>query len=552
MVNDATAFDNLLARIHAADPSKPCNHFNDGLKFVGRVDSIRKRQHLDRSTGIKTVSISLNAVGFRELDTQFFYDQNLADSDALSGSLGSWLAKIGLDLEKLFEVDIRKGQKNNSRALITSLVDLIVGKGISKNVNQANSALQAQNSGVGGSLQAGTGAGATSTGEAAFAYLVPRVVGALLGISGPSKSGGIMSYADILTTLMGVQTYSDSGSTAEPAGVFMPKVDSASTKARLFTGDELLGTFIPVMPEFTNRPLWSVLQQFLNPAVNEMYTALRVNSAGVVMPTMVVRQIPFTTEVYHTPEIAGPLLPGEQREESFKVTRFLTLPRWRVHPTMINDVDIGRSDATRINFVHVYGQDANSAQQVSITEQLVQNPPVRDDVDIQRSGLRSYMTTIACATRDQVGRAPTAWISLIADRYIGSQYTFNGTLSSVGIQAPIAEGDNLEWDSIVYHIESVSHHCGIDGNGNKSFTTTLTVTNGMRSDGTTDTGNGNRGSGTGSTPIYAGLLPTDLLTYDPGVTVDDVFDRTDPDTARADRDDLPESERATLDILDKL
>jgi hypothetical protein len=256
---------------------------------MGRIDSVRKHMRLDRQSGIKTSGVSVTAIGFRELDSQIFYDQNLAENDALSGSLGSWLAKLGLDLEALFAVDIKNGQKNNARALITSLVDLIVGKGVSKDINPTgNSALQA-------------GTGANATGEAPFAYLVPRVVGAFLGITGSSKTGGIMSYADILTTLMGVQEYNTSSATAGEGAAFIPTHDRSSSSQRMYTGTELLGTFLPVMPELTNKPLWSVLQQYLNPTVNEMYTCLRVNKDNRIVPTLVVRQIPFTTEAFSRP-----------------------------------------------------------------------------------------------------------------------------------------------------------------------------------------------------------------------------------------------------------
>lgn len=530
IVNDETSFNDLLKRIKDADASKPCNGFSDGLKFVGRIDNVRKHVRLDRGAGVKMAGTTITGVGFRELDSQFFYDHNLAENDVLSGNIGSWLAKLGLDLESLFAVDIKNGQKNNARFLINSLIDLIVGKGVSSRVNPTgNSALQAAT-------------GANATGEAPFAYLVPRVVGAFLGIKGSSKTGGIMSYADIMTTLMGVQSYSSTQAQAGEGGVFVPTLDGTSTANRYYTGSELLGTFLPVMPEFTNKPLWSVLQQFLNPTVNEMYTALRVNKDNRVVPTLVVRQIPFTTEAFTPPSGSA----------AFKVTKFLTLPRWKIHPTLINDLDIGRSDSTRINFVHIYGQDSNSAQQVTFTEQLVLNPPARDDLDIQRSGLRSYMTTVACATKDQVGQAPSAWIALTADRLIGSQYTLNGSLGCFGIVSPIAKGDNLELDDTVYHIESLTHTCSIDAGGHKSFTTNMTLTNGMRGDGTSDVGSGNGGSGTGETPIYPGLKASDNTAFDPGATVDDKFERTAPSTDRTDLDSLDPQERGFLDVLNKL
>ena len=524
MVHDETALEELLKRVKEANPDKPCNGFDDGFKFLGRVDGVRKRMHLDRSSGMKTSSVTMTAIGFRELDTQFFYDSYLSKND--DSTIGSWLTQVGLDLEVLFSVDIKKGEKNNSRKLIAALLDLLVGKGVKNNkVNAAEQEVQKNGQSQFGSLQATAGAGTTASGqEAPFSYLVPRVVGALMGkkAEDASKNGGIMSYADILETLMGVQTYNASaGGNESPGTLLNPTISSESWPARMYTGKDLLGSFLPVMPQFTNKPLWSVLQQFLNETINEMYTAMRVNPAGQVVPTLVVRQIPFTTEAFH--DTSQDVVGAGPKPQAVDTTPFLTVPRWKLHPVMVNDLDIGRSDATRINFVHIYGQDANLSAdgQVTFTQQLVSNPPSRDDLDIQRSGLRSYMTTVACTLRDQVGRTPGTWMALVADWTIGSQYTLNGTLSSVGIRAPICEGDNLEFDSVVYHIQSVSHHCMIEANGGKSWSTTVTLTNGMRSDGVSDVDSV-------KFPMYPGLKAADNTALDPGLSIDDKYDRTDP------------------------
>jgi hypothetical protein len=531
MVNGSDRFDDLLTRIQNADPDKPCNQIEDGLKFIGRVDSVRTRLNLDRSTGMRTTSVTVTANGFHELDTEFFYDQLLSDADS---TLGTWLTRIGLDIQDLFSIDIKKGQKNNSSKLISALLELLVGKGIKTDrVNQAQRTVRKNGLGEFGNLNVSAGGGTTGTGDSApYAYLVPKAVGAFLGrkTEDASKNGGILSYADILDTIMGVQNYGSGGSDNETLSAFMP--DSTSGQGnRMFTGKELLGTYIPVMPQFTNKPLWSIFQQFLNPVVNEMYTCLRANHNGLVMPTLVVRQIPFTTEAFVDESLGGsegPLLPGQSRE-SLAVTKFLEVPRWIIHDVMVNNVDIGRSDATRINFVHIYGQDANLAEQVTFTEQLTTNPPARDDLDIQRSGLRPFMTTVACSPKDQVGKSPSAWINLAADRLIGSHLTLNGTLQSVGITAPIAEGDNLEWKGVVYHIESLSHHCVVGPTGEKAFDTTLTLTNGMRSDRVTDTSSSASGSGdAGGTPVYPGFLANDNTQNNPGLSVDDKYDRTAP------------------------
>jgi hypothetical protein len=56
----------------------------------------------------------------------------------------------------------------------------------------------------------------------------------------------------------------------------------------------------------------------------------------------------------------------------------------------------------------------------------------------------------------------------------------NGTLECVGISEPIAVGDNLEFDSVVYHIEQIVHNASINPqNGMKTFRTTLSLSHGV-------------------------------------------------------------------------
>jgi hypothetical protein len=56
----------------------------------------------------------------------------------------------------------------------------------------------------------------------------------------------------------------------------------------------------------------------------------------------------------------------------------------------------------------------------------------------------------------------------------------NGTFVCVGIQAPIAIGDNLEFEDVVYHIEQVVHSCSVNpANGIKTFRTIISVSQGI-------------------------------------------------------------------------
>jgi hypothetical protein len=104
-------------------------------------------------------------------------------------------------------------------------------------------------------------------------------------------------------------------------------------------------------------------------------------------------------------------------------------------------------------------------------------------------------------------------------------------VSCLGIESPICEGDNLEFEGIVYHIESVNHSCAIDpGSGMRHWATTLTLTNGLRAEdshtGTSGTGGTNNGGGTPSDtnpdfPIYPGFRQDDNTSIDPGTSIED-------------------------------
>lgn len=460
----------------------PANGFDDGLKFVGRVHNIRKQVRVN-ADGMRDSSYSLQAIGFEELDTQFFYDFALATAVATSekSEITSFMAQIGLDFSKLADAEQQRAGniKDNVSYLMETLVDIILGKGVSSEVNvPSERAIDAQQQ-LNPSVALATDSlklVPQANREAPFAYLVPVSVASILGRDTSEKSkSGVFGYADIMDTLIGAQQFestTENSSLNNNSGTFSPKlfypeIDSTSTKSRKRTNILLKGTFLPVNPSFVNRPLFQMLQQYLNSTINEMYTAMRTDENGAVVPTLVVRQIPFSTE-------------AAAENPDFPLTRFLSMPRWVIHPTMVSTLDVGRSNATRINMIHIYGDASTYGSNDTVTSQMVRNPPIYDQVDIQRSGIRARMQTVNCALEDEKRTdGARIWMEAIADWTMGSQYTLNGTLQCCGIQSPIAEGDNIEFEGIAYHIESITHSCSIVGDGIKSFKTSLELSNGM-------------------------------------------------------------------------
>lgn len=511
IMNDEDTFNSVLSRLQNPNPNTPCNEFNDGLKFIGRVDSVRKILNQDPG-GIRSAYYTLSAVGFREFDTTIFYEEALVSQDYQNG-LGTWLYRIGLNITDLLKIRAEQGRlENNASEIIGKILDIMLGIGIKPDSNIANHI-----------------AGATSTDGAPFAYLVPQTVASYLGISigEITNSKKFFSYADLLVLIKGVQQYADSISDNSDPSIFeVSNAKGSSTNQRITTQAPLLGGAIPQAPNFCNQPLWHIMSQFLNQPLNEMYTCLRSTMTNVenkeerqprIMPTLIARQVPFNTEALPDAKLVVPGSIQVEGAQSVTCTRFLSLPRWSAHSSLIKNANVGRDDSKRFNFVHVYGQAPQVQSNQELGKMIVLNPPIRDDLDIQRSGLRSFMTTVNCLTVDQFGKIPTTWMTLIADWLMGMQFTANGTINMVGIQAPICEGDNFEWDGIVYHIEGVSHNCSISETGTKTFTTSVALTNGMRVDGVVDTDL--------SSPIYPGLLGNDNTQYDPGKTVEDTNPR---------------------------
>lgn len=466
------------------ESGKNFNGFNSGLKFFGRLQSLRK--HLQQNPqGPKQVRFQLNAVGFQELDAQIFFDPHLVNK---VDQMGFIFAQLGIGLTDLIS-DNQKGFAVDKA--IDKFLTVMLGKGIPINENTKTQ---------GKATQIATGL------SPQYPYILPGILGLKFNI-GHDQEKSFVTFSDLLEKRIGIQEYQNDASGVRGDG----SVESDDQKASQFQPtitNPMLGDFIPAAPQFQNKSVWSVLQQYLNPAANEMYTCLRVNAKGLIMPTIVVRQLPFTSQAFEDRE--APNSAAVDVTTPIKVTKFATLPRWVVDPVLVKAADIGRSDALRFNFVHVYGE--NGQPHGDKTAQLVRNPPLRDDLDIARSGLRPYMMTVPCHLSDVVTGGPGKWMALLSDIVMGQHMTLTGVLQTFGIQAPICVGDNLEWDGGLFHIEAITHSCQIQADGSKDFSTTLNLSHGVHA-GEVDPLKNDLG-------MYAAVNLDDFTSLDPSNTAD--------------------------------
>jgi len=499
-----TRAKSLIERINSGEQ---CNEFYDGLKFLGRINSIFKDTMVD-DAGRPISVFNLNGQGFSEFDYPLFWEPKLVGSD----SLPVWYQRVGLELNAIItgsDKSVTKDQDPHAidvNKMIPKLVRLTMGSGPFPDGNN---------------LQGPAGPASPNQG-----IRVPSLVGTLLGMTNTEE----LNYSDILDIVVGVQKFSGNGASTDPdifqpnglrqadtqppefsSGLFTPPAksfESQSTPSSAeyqTTGIPLLGEFPLVQLPFQDTPIWQILEQFKNPAVNEMYVSLKPDEFGDVFPRLTVRQLPFSSQKF---AVSG-------APSGLEVTTFLELPRWNIDPKMLKRIQVGRSNALRCNFWHIQGVGPGTA--ISPALQYVFSPPNSDTNDIGRSGLRQMTQTVNCLITDAV-KGPNIWRDIITDITAGLQLSLTGTIQTVGIIPPIAPGDNVQFANVVYHVESVQHSYAISPDGKRSWMTSLQVSHGMADEATLAT---NQQDSDLDAPLqeYAGVRNGDYATIRVGRTV---------------------------------
>jgi hypothetical protein len=422
----------MRARIKAKTIER-LNDFHSGLKFVGKLFSIRKNVQTT-PTGIKTKRIQIMATSFSELDSNIYFDQQLS-TNFYNGL--EFMSAISSALGKFAFSSFNVGDG------LASLLGCFMGIGITHGQN--------------------------AIAQMSKPLLIPSEIGKLLG------TPNVNNYIDVLKTYIGIQDY-DGGYLPSGLKVQPPTSIDGTVKAEPFptifyTPKSLIGYIFPFIQPYNNVPMWSILKQNLNDTVNEMYTTLRVDSNFRIQPSLIIRQSPFNTDDFANYPDAPPHTP------------FRSLPRWLVTDKIITNFSLGKSDSMRINFVRIQGvAQLNPAAVQNAARAVV--PPVSDAVDIQRNGLRGYVTAINSTFGLDAVASTKKWTALVTDRIMGSHLKLSGTVALTGVQEPIAVGDNLEYDGFVFHIETVEHSLNVASNsGFKQFSTSLAISNGVPASG---------------------------------------------------------------------
>jgi hypothetical protein len=543
MAHDKETTANVIDKLKTG---KPCNEAKDGLKFFGRINNCRKRMATE-ANGTRRTSFTVNAAGFTELDASIYTDPHFDLPQA--GAMAKWLNYFGLAVGDLIT---KSNGSIETDVIIPAIYNLMYSNGLPKN---ANVTLGANTKSV--TLTEGL--------DNPNAFIMPTEVGSVFGVTTGTKPGNAVGWNNIMELIHGVQKFSTSDDSSNLA-LMAPSAPSSTENLNIkFTGQKMMGKFVPQLPSMAGlKTVWSLMSQFVNLSVNEMFTALKVNSDGKIVPTLTIRQLPFSSGIISDTLIPeDPLSPEERKQadtllgqldlardsvqrgeykndkgfskinesviakwkkrtgknaEDLKlkpteirtaVTRMAEVPRWKIDPILVKAFDVGRSDAMRHNFVHVYGE-SGAPTGLSPAQQFVKNPPIIDDLDVARSGLRPFMATVACAPDDLVNGGPAAWMDLLADIVVNQELTLTGIMNVHGITSPIAPGDNIEYDGVIAHLEAVNHVFSIAPSGHVSFLTNLEFTHGVSA---VQMDNQDKS-------MFIGLDAADISTFDPAVSQD--------------------------------
>lgn len=414
---------------------KPINGPKDGFKGVFKVQSVRKTLAVDGQTGTKYLVFKITGYAFTEFNNTIYFNPYMLDPNQDPKNQLLFSSYIGKDWQNLVN---QKGL-TNTRDIIAVLILSFIGSGIS----DEGRILKGTNKVVSPNVH----------------FFIPELVGSLLGVKGAKAAKDLYVY------LFGIQSYA-SGSVRTLAAGMNPERLTTPTERFFYTpipcgGDSFL------KPEYWNQvKTWSILNQYTNAPLNEIYTCFRISPNGKVMPTLVFRQIPFTTEDF--------------KNTGLPVTKFMSLPRWKIDPALILDFDVGREEAARINFVQYFGKSTINSQGTEISIEIAQGNYAYDIDDVQRSGLRPYIVTTQFdepTSSNKEYKSP-GWAKIVADSLIGGHLKMNGTITSAGIVDPIAVGDNLELDGVIYHIEQVVHNCTTQ-DGKRLFRTSVSLSSGL-------------------------------------------------------------------------
>ncbi len=411
---------------------QPINEVADGFKGIFKIQSVVKNLSINKNNGDKDLVYTVTAASFTEFNNLIYFNPAIVSEFAQVGA-AMWSSYIGDTFQDLLKTNV------DIQTILKALFKILIGKSYKDKDTRVKNYGNAQ-------------------------FQIPTSVGQLLGRPKIQYVNEMYSY------VLGV--WGDSKNSQIDDGIigpgFNPQIKQDKESNYFKTNMALQGNKDVSLENWNNQTAWSIIQSYTNPALNEMYTTHRVGTDNRIHPTIIVRQKPFTTDHFVPPN-------------KFPVSRYMQLPRWKISADLLYDLQVSTNEAARYNFVQVFTRQLADTTEQNMAQQIQMENFVLDKRDITRHGLKPYVVTSNFDFPSNANKEIRArpWAQIVSDWIIDGHLKESGVMTFVGLQDPIAVGDNIELDNIVYHIESVNHQMTFQSNGKKDFTTRISVSYGM-------------------------------------------------------------------------
>jgi len=453
LVNLVNSEEKAIDIAQRAEGLRPINNYGDGFKGVYKIQKVRRQVIVDPNSGIKRYQFVVHAFSYTELNTTIYYNPT-----AVASFKKSKLLFIAQFADFWSEVSGSNKNLSNVQKVLVELTKALLGVGLNKYADLTISATQNAQ------------------------FIAPRFLGRLLGVEGSN-----LSIVDIYHFIYGVWKGVFSQTThLTPGQGFNPNIENVKGNKTFFqtkggASSRLKGYRLLSAEDFNQKQLWSILLSYSNGAINESYTSTRVGLDNKVYPTLIFRQKPFNSKHFESPNKINNV--SSKKKIDYYHTKFFELPRWKIDPSLIYNIDLGKDEVSRVNFLQLYGRSI--AINDNINQALQAENIFFDQEDIQRHGMHPAIITSGFdfPVEDDLKKQSKDWAYLLFDMLNAGQLRESGTISCVGIEEPIAVGDNLNFDNSIYHIETVTHNMIIDHTtGKKQFRTHLVLSFGTSLD----------------------------------------------------------------------
>lgn len=215
----------------------------------------------------------------------------------------------------------------------------------------------------------------------------------------------------------------------------------------------------------------SALRTFANSCVNELYADLIGNSNGDLMPTLVLRSIPFNINKMSIQSIT--MMDGVEDKET--IAKSCLYVSKKISESEIFQLNYGKFDSERFNFFMVVPKDIGDTKKDNVEAMIIQQ--LGGDIQllssrgsVKKYGLRPFITNSYYGFKDI--SLFKKYTQIARDMWQTAHLYDNGVVTIVGPHEHIPIGTNIIFKDRGWlaHVENVSYQYSVDPNtGAKSY-----------------------------------------------------------------------------------